>query len=172
MSNQIWNNKNKGKIHLAMYNISISFYQAEMLQMNWTICINLLHKVIFIPQGQFVSHLDRMPSVKGASVPILSIPKTVSKSAVTHIGMHFPPPIHLPTPRSTLIFIVSLSFCGFLPQSHIPLSYLFYKRFFRCQWDYDSGCFKPWACIFLSGPHLAILSVKIFVVKVIMIRVF
>ena len=113
MSNQIWNNKNKGKIHLAMYNISISFYQAEMLQMNWTICINLLHKVIFIPQGQFVSHLDRMPSVKGASVPILSIPKTVSKSAVTHIGMHFPPPIHLPTPRSTLIFIVSLSFCGF-----------------------------------------------------------
>ena len=96
-----------------MYNISISFYQALMLQMNWTICINLLHKVIFIPQGQFVSHLDRMPSVKGASVPILSIPKTVSKSAVTHIGMHFPPPIHLPTPRSTLIFIVSLSFCGF-----------------------------------------------------------
>ena len=62
-----------------------------MLQINCIICINLLHKVIFILQGQFVSHLDRMPSVKGASLPILSIPKTVSKSAVTHIGMHSPP---------------------------------------------------------------------------------
>ena len=92
--------------------------------MNCIICINLSLKVIFILQSQFVSHLDRMSSFRGASLPILSIPKTVSKSAVTHIGMHSPPSIHTPGYSMCTVSSSLSSFSG----SHIP-KYFFLQDF-------------------------------------------
>ena len=81
-----------------------------MFEMNCIVCIDLLHIVVFILQGQFVSHLDRMPSVKGASVPILSIPKTVSKAAVPHLGMHFPMYTCLGHPHNPfrIVFVIAM----------------------------------------------------------------
>ena len=95
-----------------------------MLQMNCIICINLSLKVIFILQSQFVSHLDRMSSFRGASLPILSIPKTVSKSAVTHIGMHSPPSIHTPGYSMCTVSSSLSSFWG----SHIPVKFFFFFK--------------------------------------------
>ena len=54
-------------------------FEAQMLPMDCIICIDLLHRVIFILQGRFVSHLDRMPRLNCTLVAILPIPKTVSK---------------------------------------------------------------------------------------------
>ena len=123
--------------------------------MNCIICINLSLKVIFILQSQFVSHLDRMSSFRGASLPILSIPKTVSKSAVTHIGMHSPPSIHTPGYSMCTVSSSLSSFWG----SHIPVKYFSLQDFNVAAKVIVMRCFEPWAGGFLSGPHLAVLIV-------------